>query len=154
MGAPKEIYLHDYEGELSPFWWRKSNLPCEVKYIRADLAALLPDAEPKEEICSKCKYHNKTDGYCYEPHGGISSWINENGVYKCTGFIEKDSSQIKMKYKSEPKHPKESDTCGDLDDEVTKFWNDHALEYRLGRVSELDLLRQCARHFAKLQRDK
>ena len=46
----------------------------------------LPDENPEPEICSRCVYHHKDDGYCYEPHGGKSSWINENGVYKCTGF--------------------------------------------------------------------
>ena len=46
----------------------------------------LPDEKPEPEICSRCTYHHKDDGYCYEPHGGKSSWINENGVYKCTGF--------------------------------------------------------------------
>lgn len=37
----------------------------------------------------------------------------------------------------------------ELEDEVMKYWNDHALEYRLGRVSDLDFLHICARHFAE-----
>ena len=46
------------------------------------------EKQPEAEICPRCKYYNKKDGYCYEPHGGLQSMINENGVYDCTGFID------------------------------------------------------------------
>ena len=49
--------------------------------------------EQPEEICSKCIHHGKDDDYCYNPHGGMQYWINENGVYKCTGFYEKEQEQ-------------------------------------------------------------
>lgn len=44
--------------------------------------------------------------------------------------------------------PKESDSLEELEKEVIKFWNDHSLEYRLGRVADIDFLHLCARHFA------
>jgi len=49
--------------------------------------------EQPEEICSKCIHHGKDDDYCYNPHGGMRSLINENGVYECTGFCEKEQEQ-------------------------------------------------------------
>jgi len=49
--------------------------------------------EPQEKICSKCIHYGKDDGYCYNPHGGMQSSINENGIYKCTGFCEKEQEQ-------------------------------------------------------------
>ena len=49
--------------------------------------------EQLEEICSKCIHHGKDDDYCYNPHGGMRSLINENGVYECTGFCEKEQEQ-------------------------------------------------------------
>lgn len=50
----------------------------------------LVEEEQPEEICSKCIYHKKDDGYCYYPHGGMKRRINENGVYECTEFWEKE----------------------------------------------------------------
>jgi hypothetical protein len=49
----------------------------------------LQQEQPKE-ICHKCIHHGKDDDYCYNPHGGIQRLINENGVYECTGFYEKE----------------------------------------------------------------
>lgn len=49
--------------------------------------------EQPEEICSKCIHHGKDDGYCYNPHGGMQSSINENGIYECIGFCEKEQEQ-------------------------------------------------------------
>ena len=49
--------------------------------------------EHPEEICSKCIHHGKDDDYCYNPHGGMRSLTNENGVYECTGFCEKEQEQ-------------------------------------------------------------
>lgn len=46
--------------------------------------------EPLKEICPKCIYHGRDDDYCYNPHGGMRSLINENGVYECTGFYERE----------------------------------------------------------------
>ena len=57
--------------------------------------------EPQEEICSKCIHYGKDDGYCYNPHGGMQSWINENGIYKCTGFCEKEQEKQEMDLKKE-----------------------------------------------------
>ena len=37
----------------------------------------------------------------------------------------------------------------ELEEEVKKFWNTHALDYRIGRVADLDFMLLCARHFAK-----
>lgn len=37
----------------------------------------------------------------------------------------------------------------DLEEEVKKYWNAHALDYRIGRVAELDFIFLCASHFAK-----
>ena len=42
--------------------------------------------KPEEEICSRCAYYHKGDDMCHYPYGGLSSYINENGVYKCDGF--------------------------------------------------------------------
>lgn len=36
-----------------------------------------------------------------------------------------------------------------LEEEVKKYWNAHALDYRIGRVADLDFLFLCARHFAE-----
>lgn len=52
----------------------------------------LQQEQPKE-ICSKCIHHGKDDDYCYNPYGGMQSLINENGVYECTGFYEKEQEQ-------------------------------------------------------------
>jgi len=49
--------------------------------------------EQPSEICSKCIHHGKDDDYCYNPHDGMKSLINENGVYECTGFCEKEQEQ-------------------------------------------------------------
>ena len=36
-----------------------------------------------------------------------------------------------------------------LDEEVKKYWNAHAIDYRIGRVADLDFMFLCARHFAE-----
>lgn len=59
--------------------------------------------------------------------------------------VDVDKYMEMVRYGECPK----SDACGDLEDEVMRYWNDHALEYRLGRVSDLDFLHLCARHFAE-----
>lgn len=58
----------------------------------------LVEEEPvKKEICSKCVYHKKDDGYCYNPNGGMKRRINENGVYECTAFWEREQEESKRK---------------------------------------------------------
>ena len=52
----------------------------------------LQQEQPKE-ICHKCIHHGKDDDYCYNPHGGIKSRVDENGVYECTGFCETKQEQ-------------------------------------------------------------
>lgn len=37
-----------------------------------------------------------------------------------------------------------------LEEEVKKYWNAHALDYRIGRVADLDFIFLCARHFYEL----
>lgn len=74
------------------------DFPQPYNYLHGRIAAMNDlidfidslEKQPAAEICPRCKYHNKKDGYCYEPHGGTKSRINENGVYDCTGFIEED----------------------------------------------------------------
>jgi len=34
-----------------------------------------------------------------------------------------------------------------IEEEVLRFWNENALEYRIGRLNELGILRKCAAHF-------
>ena len=59
----------------------------------------LVEEEPvKEEICSKCVYYGKDDGYCNTPHGGMKRRINENGVYECTEFCEKEQKQPEVDF--------------------------------------------------------
>ena len=57
--------------------------------------------EQPEEICSKCIHHGKDDDYCYNPHGGMQSLINENGVYECTGFCEKEQERQEVDLEKE-----------------------------------------------------
>lgn len=57
--------------------------------------------EQPEGICSKCIHHGKDDDYCYNPHGGMQSLINENGVYECTGFCEKEQEQPEVDFEQE-----------------------------------------------------
>ena len=59
--------------------------------------ALVEEEPVKEEICSKCVYHKKDDGYCYNPYGGMKRRINENGVYECTAFWEREQEEPKRK---------------------------------------------------------
>lgn len=40
----------------------------------------------------------------------------------------------------------------DLEEEVKKYWNAHALNYRIGRVADLDFMFLYARHFYELGR--
>lgn len=44
-----------------------------------------------------------------------------------------------------PEQPEEG-----LEEEVKKYWNEHALDYRIGRVADLDFMFLCARHFYEL----
>ena len=44
----------------------------------------------------------------------------------------------------------EAELSGDLDEEVKRYWNEHALEYRIGRVADIDFLLLAARHFYEL----
>ena len=37
----------------------------------------------------------------------------------------------------------------DLEEEVKNYWNAHSLDYRIGRVADLDFIFLCARHFAE-----
>lgn len=45
---------------------------------------------------------------------------------------------------------KQEQTEVDLEKEVKKYWNAHALDYRVGRVADLDFIFLCARHFYEL----
>lgn len=58
--------------------------------------------KPQEEICSKCVHHHKDDD-CYYPYGGMQYRINENGIYECTGFCEKEQKQPKVDLEKEIK---------------------------------------------------
>ena len=64
----------------------------QLKLVMDDLCCFIDSSqnESPKEICSKCIYHEKGDDYCNNPQGGMQYWINENGVYKCTGFDEKE----------------------------------------------------------------
>ena len=71
------------EGGLESYFRRR-----EIRDI-IKLIDSLQQEQPKE-ICHKCIHHGKDDDYCYNPHGGMQRLINENGVYECTGFYEKE----------------------------------------------------------------
>lgn len=49
--------------------------------------------EQQKEICPRCIHYGKDDGYCHNPYDGMLSVVNENGVYECTGFCEKEQEQ-------------------------------------------------------------
>lgn len=59
----------------------------ELHFIDRSIDSL--QQKPQEEICPKCIHHRKDDD-CYYPYGGMHRRINENGVYECTGFCEKE----------------------------------------------------------------
>lgn len=61
--------------------------------------------EQPEEICSKCIHHRKNDD-CYYPYGGMQWRINENGVYECTGFCEKEQKRPEVDLEKEIKNKK------------------------------------------------
>ena len=94
--------------------------------------------EQPSEICSKCIHHGKDDGYCYNPHGGMRSLINENGVYECTGFCEQEQPEV------------------DLDADIEMEWdsfNKHMAEYGVESEEVVWLnwhsFNDVARHFAE-----
>lgn len=66
---------------------------CIIEFWEKDWT--LVEEEQQEEICSKCVYHKKDDGYCYNPYGGMKRRINENGVYECTAFWEREQKEQK-----------------------------------------------------------
>lgn len=47
-------------------------------------------------------------------------------------------------------HLKQGQSVSGLEEEVKKYWNAHALDYRIGRVADLDFIFLCARHFYEL----
>lgn len=85
----KEFEVDDEE--LSIFYQGKSKMCGELLSLIDSL-----QQEQPEEICSKCIHHGKDDGYCYNPHGGMQSLINENGVYECTGFCEQEQTEVDL----------------------------------------------------------
>ena len=120
--------------DLSIFYQGKKEMCSELLGIIDSL-----QQKPQEEICSKCIHHGKDDGYCYNPHGGMQSWINENGIYKCTGFCEKEQEQQEV----------------DLEKEVSKWWDvsfsvpDLFSRNRAHCVSNDEIIK-LARHFYRL----
>lgn len=74
---------------------------CRINAFREVLAVITRleknslQQEHPEEICSKCIHHGKDD-CCYNPHGGMRSLINENGVYECTGFYEQEQPEVDL----------------------------------------------------------
>ena len=86
------------------------------------------EEEPvKEEICSKCIHHKKNDD-CYYPYGGMQRRINENGVYECKGFCEKEQAQTEV----------------DLENEAVAFCFDNGINVTPRQATRF------ARHFYKL----
>lgn len=77
------------------------SIPNWYGYNKSDWT--LVEEEHPEEICPKCVYCGKDDGYCYNPHGGMRRRINENGVYECTGFCEKEQKQPDVDLENEIK---------------------------------------------------
>lgn len=74
----------------------KKNAFREVLSVINRIGKNTPQQGQQEEICSKCVYHKKDDGYCYYPHGGMRRRINENGVYECTEFCEKEQKPVDL----------------------------------------------------------
>lgn len=73
-------------------------------------------------------------------------YARSNGISALTG--EPETLYEKMDSVAEEK----SEIPTELEEEVNRYWNDHALEYRLGRVADIDFLHLTARHFAKWQK--
>lgn len=80
--SPEDDWTHNELCELGAYK--------ELEHIEDFLNSL--QKEPQEEICSKCIHHRKNDD-CYYPYGGMQRRINENGVYECTGFCEKEQKR-------------------------------------------------------------
>jgi len=95
--------------------------------------------EQPEEICSKCIHHRKNDD-CYYPYGGMQRRINENGVYECTGFCEKEQEQSEV----------------DLEKEIDMFVDGWSIDEDLGLVNDegwsvtVGDIKKVARHFYEL----
>lgn len=67
------------------------------------------------------------------------------------GELDYNSPEIKVLVKG-PSIEEKSEIPTELEEEVNRYWNEHALEYRLGRVADIDFLHQTARHFAEWQK--
>lgn len=61
----------------------------EYQHPIGELLNGLQEPEVPKEICPRCIHYGE---YCYQPGGGMQYKINENGVYDCTHFNEKEQS--------------------------------------------------------------
>lgn len=102
----------------------------KVEIINHDEVTLQEPEVPKE-ICPRCIHYGE---YCYQPGGGMQYKINENGVYDCTHFNEKEQS-----------------ASVDLEEEISRTYHD-------GSVADTDDMdhndyENIARHFAEWGRN-
>jgi len=69
-----------------------------------------------------------------------AEYENCGGVNSKTGVLQEVQELIDSLQQEQP---------DGLDEEVKKYWNAHAIDYRIGRVADLDFMLLCARHFAE-----
>lgn len=111
---------------------------------------LMENVVTEATTSTECVNNNKRNGKIeapdkiYVPQHNIEA----GSIQELDEFIVKGSIEY-IRKDALLEHLKQGQSVSGLEEEVKKYWNAHALDYRVGRVADLDFIFLCARHFAE-----